>query len=103
VRRRVPRRFRAAARGYLARMDDQRRSEQLEQETEDLEREGERAEGELKDQGDKLERDIERTREDWERKQEDSAVPGATGDALTGSDNQPAAGDDEHRVPDGPG
>jgi hypothetical protein len=66
-------------------------------------RSAEEAEREMKAHGDKLEEQIEDAREDWERKQEDSAVPGAVGDALTGSDDQPEAGDEEHRLPDGPG
>jgi hypothetical protein len=63
----------------------------------------EEQERELKEHGDQLQEEIDQTREDWERKQEDSAVPGAVGDALTGSEDQPDAGDEGHRVPDGPG
>lgn len=58
---------------------------------------------ELEQHGDELQEHIDETREDWERKKEDSAVPGAVGDALTGSEDQPDAGDEEHRLPDGPG
>jgi hypothetical protein len=53
-------------------------------------RSAEESERELKKHGDKLEEQIEHVREDWERKKEDTAVPGATGD-------------DENRLPDGPG
>jgi chaperonin cofactor prefoldin len=84
-------------------MDDQSRSEDLERQTDGLERQGEKSERELKEHGDKLADEIEDVRKDWERKQDDSAVPGAVGDALTGSEDQPDAGTDEQRLPDGPG
>jgi hypothetical protein len=69
----------------------------------DERRSAEESERELKHHGDQLEEQIEEVRKDWERKQEDSAVPGAVGDALTGSEDQPDTGSDERRVPDGPG
>jgi hypothetical protein len=69
----------------------------------DESRSAEETERELEHHGDKVEKDIEKTREDWKRKQEDSAVPGAVSDTLTGSEDQPDAGSDEQRVPDGPG
>jgi|GEM_PF-6621968 len=73
-------------------MDDLPNSEKLEAQ-----------ERELKEHGDQLQEQIDDVREDWERKKDDSAVPGATGDVLTGSQDQPDAGSDEHRLPDGPG
>jgi hypothetical protein len=69
----------------------------------DENRSAEEQERELKEHGDQLQEQVDDVRADWERKQQDSAVPGAVGDALTGSEDQPDAGDEEHRVPDGPG
>jgi hypothetical protein len=84
-------------------MDDRRDSDELERQTERLGREGQEAAHELKRHGDQLQEQIDEAREDWERKKDDTAVPGATGDALTGSEDQPEPGSDEHRLPDGPG
>lgn len=69
----------------------------------DEKRSAEESERELKQHGDKLQEQIDDVREDWERKKDDTAVPGATGDALTGSEDQPDAGDEKNRLPDGPG
>jgi hypothetical protein len=58
-------------------------------------RSAEEAEREMKAHGDELQEQIDDTRADWERKKDDSAVPGAA--------DRPEAGEEENRLPDGPG
>jgi hypothetical protein len=56
------------------------------------ERHADRLERELDDMAEQTERlgdDIDETRKDWERKQQDSSVPGATGDSQAGDDEPP--------------